>query len=66
MFEWLSIASFGDWHPGVPPGKVLVIATENGDDAQAARRRSFHVDAKEYDSGPRPFPIDTKKHKEVQ
>jgi len=62
---WICIAAFGSWHPGVPPGVHLIYATRGGAHAPDAQRRKFLVPSPDYENGPRPFPIDIEKHKEV-
>lgn len=63
---WITIASFPDWHPGVPRGKVKVIATRDGRTAPHLQRRSFLVDENEYIRTPWPMSIDPGKHEEVK
>lgn len=63
--SWICIAAYHDWHPGVPPGKVKVVATKNAHTRPSARRRSFLVDEDEYNRHPWPMTIATNKHEEV-
>lgn len=63
---WTVIAAFHDWHPGVPPGKVKVIATQHGHTRPDARRRAFLVEETEYNRNPWPMKIDPAKHEEVK
>jgi hypothetical protein len=64
--KWIEIANYGDWHPGVPPGKVKIHATINGNTDISARRRYFLVDAAEHAGSTKPFQINIDKHQEIQ
>lgn len=63
---WIAVAAFHSWHPGVPAGKVKVIATKDGHTAPGRQRRAFLVDDAEYNRIPWPMKIDPKKHEEVK
>lgn len=63
---WIAVAAFQDWHPGVPPGKVKIIATRDGKTAPHIQRRAFLVDFVEYARTPAPMTIDPNKHQEVK
>lgn len=61
----LAIAAYHDWHPGVPPGMVKVIATPGGSSGPAARRRAFLVPERDYNRHPWPMPIDPDQYQET-
>lgn len=65
MPEWITIATYGAWHPKCPTGKKLVTATPGGSTAIDAPRRRYIVDEKEYADAPKPFVIDTDRHEEL-
>jgi hypothetical protein len=47
--NWVVIAAFGDWKPGVPSGYVEVIATLGGARGAGVRERTFHILKEQYD-----------------
>lgn len=57
MPDWIAIAIYRDTFPGIPPGRVKIIATENGTHAKGARRIEFLFPAAQYDRSPLPFVV---------
>lgn len=62
--DWIAVAAWGDWHEGVPKGKVGVVAVKGG--RRGGKERWFLVSKSRYKIGKIGYVIDESKDIEVE